>query len=213
MRTIFNIDTFNFSLYDVSTSIIFNNENIKNAILKKIQIENSYIIDSRLINQNTIVGSFLKKQDFDMKLIPYFGIENLVSKKLTDLYIEEQLYIKIIILLTTMDGLVIFDDVLSYISDTNKKKILKYIKQNNIRFINFTSDIEEVLYTNYLIVLSSKGVAIEGKTKEVLNEEKILKRLGFSLPVIYDISKQLKAYGVIEEEFFDIDKLVVKLWN
>ena len=82
MRTIFSIDTFNFSLYDVSTSIIFNNENIKNTILKKIQIENSYIIDSRLINQNTIVGSFLKKQDFDMKLIPYFGIENLVSKKL-----------------------------------------------------------------------------------------------------------------------------------
>ena len=213
MHKIYNDDAFNFSLYDISTSIIYNTEKTKNSILKKIDIDDAYIIDSKLLDHNVAVGNYLKRKEFDMKLVSYFKIEELLSKKINTLHIEEQLYLKIILLITKLNWMPIFDDVLTYISDSNKKLVFKYMKQNNIRFINITSDIEEVLYTNYLIVLSSNGVAIEGRTKDVLNEEKILKRIGFTLPVIYDISKQLKAYGVIEEEYCDIDKLVMKLWN
>jgi hypothetical protein len=213
MQKIFEYNEYKFSLYDVSTSIIYNNENLKNKILNGIRLEDGYIIDSRMISTNESVGNFLKSEDFDMSLINKFNLSNLLSKRFNDLFIEDKLYLKIIIFITKLKSKFIFDDVLTYISDKNKKIIFKYLINKNIKFINFTSDIEEVLFTNYLIVLSNDQVALEGKTSIVLKEEKLLKRLGFSLPVIYDLSLQLKAYGIIDNVYYDVDKLVHELWS
>ena len=80
-------------------------------------------------------------------------------------------------------------------------------------YVNITSDIEETLFSQYLIVLGEKGVLVEGEVKKVLMEEKLLKKLGFNLPFVLDLSLQLKAYEVIDQEYYDLDKLVNDLWN
>ena len=155
-----------------------------------------------------------------MKYIPLFKIEDILSEKVSDLIVEEQIYLKVIIVLNILEKeesfkspAIIFDDVLSFLPNDYKKIILKYIKDNEISLINFTSDVEEVLDSKYLIVLSTKGVAIEGSAKSVLKEEKLLKRMGFSLPFIYDLALQLKEYGIVDKEYYSISKLVSDLWS
>ena len=214
MQKRLSIEKYNFTLYNDITSIIFNEESIKNKIISEISAKDFIFINSKTISERVKVSDFLKANNFDMRLLIRFKINELISSDLSTLPIEDQIYLKIIVIINNNDEKdYIFDDVLSYLSEDRKKIIFKAIFDKNLKYYNFTSDIEEVIYSNYLIVLSKDGVAIEGSVKSVLAEEKLLKRLGFSLPVIYDLSLQLKSYGLIDKPYVDMRKLVNDLWK
>ncbi len=214
MQKRLSIEKYNFTLYNDITSIIFNEESIKNKIISELNTKDFIFINSKTISERVRVSDFLKANNFDMRLLIKFRINELISADLSTLPIEDQIYLKIIVIINNNDEKdYIFDDVLSYLSEDRKKIIFKTIFDKNLKYYNFTSDIEEVIYSNYLIVLSKDGVAIEGSVKSVLAEEKLLKRLGFSLPVIYDLSLQLKSYGLIDKPYVDVRKLVNDLWK
>ena len=213
MQKIFGIEKYNFYLSDITTSIIYNDESIKNKIITELQKESYLVIDTKIFNANITVKEYLKLAKFNMKLIPYFDIEKYLSTKISSLSFETQIYLKIITLINVKDKTIVFDDVLTFLNPLQKSYIIKYLKDNELTYFNFTSDIEEILYTKYLIVTSKDGVIIEGKTRSVLNEEKLLKRSGFALPFSVDLSHQLKDYGLIDKEYYSIDKLVNDLWQ
>ena len=108
---------------------------------------------------------------------------------------------------------IILFDVLRFFNMEQKNKILDLLKLRKINFVNITSDIEEVLYTDYLYVLNNTKVVMEGNTLGVLNNEKKLKRMGFALPFVVDLSMQLKLYGTLDNIETDMKVLVDKLWN
>ena len=214
MQKRLSIEKYNFTLYNDIISIIFNEESIKNKIISEINTKDFILINSKTISERVRVSDFLKANNFDMRLLIKFRINELISSDLSTLPIEDQIYLKIIVIINNNEEKdYIFDDVLSYLSEDRKKIIFKTIFDKNLKYYNFTSDIEEVIYSNYLIVLSKDGVAIEGSVKSVLAEEKLLKRLGFSLPIIYDLSLQLKSYGLIDKPYVDMRKLVNDLWK
>ena len=213
MKRIFTYDKMKLNIYDVSTSIIFNDERIKNKMLSRMPLDDYTYIDSKVIMYNITVKKFLENNEFNMKLVPFYNLQSLMSKKISSLNLETLIFIKIIISLNECSGIVIFDDVLSYLSDFEKDKVLDYINAKKIKYINVTSNMEETLHTPYLIVLANDVVAVEGSTINVLKEEKLLKRLGFNLPFVVDLSLNLKSYGVLDEDIFDIDGMVEKLWN
>lgn len=109
--------------------------------------------------------------------------------------------------------IIIFDNLLTFFSLKEKREIFTLLKNKKIYFINITLNEEEFLFSNYIIAFYEGKIALEGKTKQVLNEEKILKRLGYSLPFIIDLSKQLKCYNLIDEAYYDKNKLIEALWN
>ena len=213
MRKVYAIEDLNFFVYDVSSTIIYNNEIVKNKIIKNFKENNFFIIDSEDIISGKYVSEYLKFNEFNMKLVPYFDLEKYMSKRVKNLSYRERIYIKTVILISTLTSTYIFDDILTFLNEDQKYLIMKYLKENNLSFINITSDVEEVLFANYLIVLTKNGVAIEGNTKNVLKEEKLLKKLGFSLPFAYDLSLQLIAYDILDKPYYNIDKLVSNLWN
>lgn len=107
---------------------------------------------------------------------------------------------------------VVFNDVLRDLKEKDFLKLMNLLERNNIHFINITSNIEEALYAQKLMVYVGGKVEIEGATVSVLKEEKILKRLGFSLPFVVDLSLQLNYYNLIDAVFLDERLLVDKLW-
>lgn len=213
MQKIFGVDKLKFYLSEITTSVIYNNEKTKNEIIKSLKKESFLVIDTKTPNVNILVKDFLKSFKFNMQLIPYFNLENYLNKPYLDLPFEDQIFIKIISMIVNYKGNVVFDDVLTFLNETKKYLVLKYLKDNDIIYFNFTSDIEEVLFTKYLIVLSKDGVIIEGSTKSVLKEEKIIKHNGFNLPFVVDLSRQLVDYGILEKEYYSLEKLVSDLWK
>ena len=112
-----------------------------------------------------------------------------------------------------LDKIVLFN-VLHLLSRNNIDKLIEYLKESNKEFIIITNNMEEVMYTDYLIVIDgSESILIEGKTKLVLEESKLLKRLGFDLPFYFEMSNLLMDYGLIDNIYDNKDDLVGALWN
>lgn len=213
MEKIFGIDKYKFYLSNVTTSIIYNNENIKDKIINELHKSDFFVIDTKIFDLNIYVKDYLKNFEFDMKLVPFYNLKDILTKRFSDLTFEMQMFVKTIAYICSAKVTIVFDDILTFLNHNQKMLVLKYIKDNNITFINFTSDIDEVLFTKYLIVLSKEGVIIEGNTKSVLKEERILKHNGFNLPFVVDLSYQLKDYGLIDQEYYSVEKLVSDLWK
>lgn len=213
MQKVFGIDKYKFYLSNITTSIIYNEEIIKNRIIEQLVKDDYLVVDSKSFNSNLTVKEFLKSLEFDMKLVPYYNLNSYLPKKYSSLNFEDQIFIKIIALICNIKETVIFDDVLTFLNNNQKYLVLKYMKENDIIFYNFTSDIDEILFAKYLIVLSSEGVLIEGSTKSVIKEEKLIKHNGFSLPFVVELSLRLKDYGILEKEYYSLEKLVNDLWK
>ncbi len=136
--------------------------------------------------------------DNNVKVLEYFKGENIVSNPLNLKLVDSDF--------------VVLNDVLRYLKDSDVQIFLKKLESKNIHFVNITSKIEEVLYAQRLIVYTDDKVQIEGPVISVLKEERILKKLGFGLPFIYDLSLQLNYYGLIDSIYLDEKVLVDKLW-
>lgn len=108
---------------------------------------------------------------------------------------------------------IVFNETFYYLRNTEKQVILDLLDKQHIKYIIITSNIEDVLYGDYLIVYNEENIVVEGLTKEVLKEEKIMKKIGFGLPFAVDLSKQLQYYDVLNQTYYDIDSLVGELWN
>ena len=213
MRSIITNEKHNFSLYDTSTSIFFNNEKVKDEIVDFLKENGFIIVDNKYFTADVTVKSFLASNKFKMNLIPYFGIKSIISKKLSEISFEDFIYLKCIVLSCVAFDRLVFNDVLMYLTDNKKRKIIKYLKDNKIVFYNFTSNCEECLYAPYIIMINNNVVAIEGATKNVLLEEKMIKKLGFGIPFTVDLSLQLKSYGLVDTIYYDVDRIVEDLWK
>ena len=113
--------------------------------------------------------------------------------------------------------ILILDEALSMVDPYDKNEIMKmlrkYHKDTDTTILNFTSDIEETVYSDRIIGLYKGQIGIDGPVKGVLNEERAMKKLGLDLPFLVDLASRLKLYGLLEDIELDMDKMVNKLWK
>ncbi len=108
---------------------------------------------------------------------------------------------------------IIFRETFYYLKKEEKEEILELLIRQKINYIIITSNIEDVLYANNLVVYKDSNIVLEGSTKEVLKKEKDLKKLGYGLPFAVDLSTQLNYYDIFQKVYYDISTLVEDLWN
>lgn len=149
--------------------------------------------------------------DISDDILELFNETELKNKQ--DLSEFDELKLKILSTLKSNSNIYVFFNVLTYLDKPFKEKLIKYLKANNKRIINYTTEIEETLLLDYLIVLQDNTIIMEGKKELVLQEEKILKKLGFNLPFIVELSNGLKLYKVIDKVYFNNEELVGELWK
>jgi hypothetical protein len=103
--------------------------------------------------------------------------------------------------------------VLNNLDDEKLTKLFEFLNSNNMLYVNISNNMETSLYTKYLIIYDKNKILIEGKTLDVLKEEKLLKRLGLKLPFMVELSILLKDYGLINELYLKKENLVGALWK
>lgn len=108
---------------------------------------------------------------------------------------------------------VIFNESLSSLSNKEKKEIFDLLDKQNINYVNVTSNIEDALFGDYIIVYDEDMKVLEGNRDVVLKNEKILKKLGFGVPFVVDLSIQLMYYDILDKVYYDVDNLLEALWN
>jgi len=192
---------------------------------------NEYVVD-RFINMVSIDSEYDNKKVIDLlfdfladeydeeelenevnKIIKYFKLKEVLNYKLDDLDDEYKYYVMIIIKLLDSNTFLILDDVLIYIREDYIKYIYNYAKKNKVTIINLTSSLRDSLYSEYLIFIYNKGIAMEGETLLCLKEEQLIKRLGFNLPFIVDLSTQLNYYDLLDDIYTDRDEMIDLIWK
>lgn len=143
----------------------------------------------------------------------YFNLDNIYNKKIIDITNEDRVYLKILSLLIIKPIIFCIDDMLVYLSNEKKERILNYIKENDIILFSVISNMEEILKYDKVLVINKGEKELFDDVKNVLKDENIFKELGLSLPFIYDISNLLKSYDLIENDHIIEKELVDVLWK
>ena len=76
---------------------------------------------------------------------------------------------------------VVFNESWYNLRNNEKKVIIELLKKQNINFVNITSNIEDSLLSDYIVVFDENKKVLEGNTEFVLRNEKVLKKLKTNL--------------------------------
>lgn len=201
------------------------NKNNKYEIYRKMSIvlnKNLNIFSAETVMDEIAFGleSLALKKDDIINLITSesrrFKLLELLDKDPSSLGCSDKVKMKILSSLIIKPNILIIDNIISELDYPDKELIFdilkEYAKSGNI-VINFTSDIEEALYADKMIIINDRKVVCEGKTLSVLNEEKLLKRLNIGLPFMIELSKYLMDYSIINKYYMTNEKMVGAIWK
>ena len=91
--------------------------------------------------------------------------------------------------------------------------LLRRYNKKGMTIINATSDSNEALYGDNVVILNGGKAILVGSKEEIFNEEKILDKAGIKMPFMIELSDKLKFYDLIDKTYFDEEKLVDELWQ
>ena len=191
---------------------------------KQIPNLNTTILCSSTINYKEDTMDLIKNNCTILSKDDYGHIEEipdsmLLKFKITDLKTKSDLSkidnLKISILTNLIDAnkTVVLYNILTYLDKEFKEQLIEHLKETDKQIINYTTEIEETLYLDYIIVINKQGIVMEGTKEEILKEEKILNKLGFHLPLLVALSNDLKYYNLLNETYYTKESLVNALWK
>lgn len=184
-------------------SVVFRDTKFKN---KKVIDEIKYYFDE-------FAKSYSDIEEFKEEIKLYFGMDKIFEKDINSLDKKDKSLLRIILGSIANDDYIAIDDLFIDLDYKTKILLLNFLESHDITLINVTSDMEDVLYTDCLLCLYNGKSAIDGETLSVLENEKIIKRLGFNLPLMYDLSIQLGLYGLIDKIYLNKEEMVKNLWK
>lgn len=132
-----------------------------------------------------------------------------------DMSIKTKVYLAKALLLEPQ--LLLIDDLNYYLEKEQTLELVKIIKNitktKNITVIYTTDNLEEVIDCDYLYILSSGTIILEGIPKDILQKDNVLNKLGLELPFMIDLSVKLRDYDLIQNIELDMDRMVDTLWK
>lgn len=145
-----------------------------------------------------------------------FRLTTLLEESPKSISLSSKVKLSIARSLITKPKILVLDNILSSLDEKDLKLVTnnlqKYVDDGGI-ILNFTTEIEETLLGSKIIITNEDKIVISGYTLSVLNEEKIMKRLGYSLPFIILLNKYLKDYELINYYVFTYERLVSEIWK
>lgn len=157
-----------------------------------------------------------KEMDSSIEVISRkFKIDNLLECSPSDLNSSEKEKVMIASALIHKPKILLLDEALYKLTPSDKKivfKVLKeYQKEYNLTIILITHDLEDTLRGDNIIVLDKGKIVLKGEKEEVYADDK-LEKMGFNVPFIVQISRNLMLYDLLDRVYFDSKEVIRKLW-
>lgn len=198
----------------------------KSEILKHVGVLFENPTDSFVCNKVSDELKFslknmrLSNDEIDVRfkeVVDYLNIEHLLDCIPHSLSGGEKQLVSLGVALMLKPEILIVDESLNMVDAITKEKLLKLLKrlhkENSMVIIYVTNDLEDIMYTDRVILLSHGTICLDEKIKNAFNDEKIYRDAGLAFPFMIDLSKKLQYYGLVDKLEFNMDKLVNKLWK
>ena len=151
-----------------------------------------------------------------VKLNELIPISKLLDKDINSLSSGEKQLIVLISGLFQFPKILIMDEALSMIDSKLKEKVYKLLSmynKNGMTIINITSNVEDCMNGDSVIVLNNKTVAFQGKLKEALKSDRIFVDNGIKAPFVTELTSKLKYYKVVKRVHYNVHSLAGELWT
>lgn len=188
-----------------------------NLIPEKLVFKSDTVIEE--FNKALKTKKFIQKQfkpNID-QITELLEINNLLEKNPNTLNLNDQLLVAIAAALITKPKILIIDHTLNILNEIEKQKVLKLlqkmIKNKELTVVYMTSDSDESLYGDNIIILGRKNALVSGKKDKIFKDEKNFKKAGLELPFIIELSKKLQFYNLIDKDYQSAEKMVKDLWK
>lgn len=167
-----------------------------------------------LENLAVVPGTIKKKIN---EISSNLGIKDLLKENPYDLSGGEKQKVALACALMLEPRILILDEALLMIDINERKKILDLLKdyqnKKNVTIVSFTHDLDEVMYADRLIILNRGLVVVDGPTKEVFEEERVMRKIGLEVPFCVELSQKLRVYNLVDHVEVDLERLVDLLWK
>ena len=183
-------------------------------------VDNSFITDTvedelAFILENLCYKSpYIKRRIKEVSAM--LNIEHLLNKSLDELSGGEKCIVALGCAIIHNPKLLIIDESLSMIDVISKEKIFKYLSnlnKNGMTIINVTHDLSESYYSNRLIVINNGKILLDGTPTRVMEYDKVLNKLGISIPFEIELSIKLKLYGLVDKLYTNMNEMVDDIWQ
>lgn len=211
-----------------SNRIIIDGIHLTNYTLEYIKTFTSVIYEDTNNNQtNTVMEEILehlkeiKLNNIDDKLISQItgllGIKHLLKKKLKSLNAGQKQLVSLAKALAVNPKILVIDEGLNKLDEETKEKILIFLKDmtklQKITVVYLTTNTNESLYGDNIIILSNKTAIAQNKKEKIFENEELFKMAKLQLPFIIDLSQKLQFYNLIDKNYINKEMLVEDLWK
>lgn len=144
-------------------------------------------------------------------------IDNILDKSIDKLSNMEKIKVLIASSIMHFPKVLLLDDIFRTLNKKDRKEIfnvLNSIKSNfSIAIVYTTSDIDDVIDINNVVVISEGRCKLKGTFNDIIKQDNELSKMGFEIPLMIDLSRKLQFYDLIDDIYYDVDKVVDKLWK
>lgn len=141
------------------------------------------------------------------------GISEILDVNRDKLSNEEKLLVLLTHSVIHNPELVIIDNTLDELSETNKLKFINYLINMKTTVILVTNDSRYFKHANKILVMTKSKVEVIKESKSINRLEKILTRNNSELPFSLELSNKLYSYGVVKKLYNDNSELVNNIWK
>lgn len=199
----------NFYDYILNISTIL--EDIDNQFLcQKVEDEIRY----PLINLNY---DFLEINNMVNKVSDVLKISDILGKDVSRLNNIEKIKVLLAASIVHKPKVLFIDDILRFLNKKEKKEILKLFKniinEFSITIIFTTSDINDVIGLDNIYVLNKGNIVFHDSYENIIFKDNDLSKMGFSIPIMVDLSRKLEFYNLVDKIYYDKEKVVDILWK
>lgn len=179
--------------------------------------ESSFIMDTVYNDllftcKNKRINNYEEKIDYITKKL---NIDHLLQRPPHELSGGEKQKVALANALITEPKILVIDEGLTMIDAVSKSNIYAYLQElnkNGLTVINITNDIEESMYGKTILIINKGKIEAYDTKENIYRQEDLFIKLKIKLPFIIDLSNKLKLYELINQEYYDSESLINKLW-
>lgn len=113
--------------------------------------------------------------------------------------------------------LLIMDEATSMLDPKGRKEVNDLVHElhygDHKTILSITHDIEEVLLSDYVIVMHQGKIALEGKPQEIFKHYELLYDLALDIPFSAKFNLALRDCGIEVDHPFDMEGMIDALWQ
>lgn len=151
------------------------------------------------------------------KVSDIVGVNDILDKEILKLSNVEKIKVLIGASIMHFPKVLLLDDIFRNLKDREKKEVLNVLerikRELDMGILFTTSNINDVIDLNHIIVLNDGKNVLEGSFDVLIKQDNELSKIGFEIPIMIDLSRKLQFYDLLDDIYYDVDRVVNKLWK